>query len=129
MRLEEVDPSPLGFIERPGLSRGDEIASRVECSGLQAGVRGGERPIRPPAGLARQHDRPLQKRCGRGKAPAPLRSAGRPLEVGSDPLIGPGGGARQVPRTPVRVCLAVGCQRQSLMSRPAFIGRRRPIHG
>jgi hypothetical protein len=66
----------LELVERLGLSCHQQPESHVKRAGLKAGLRGGERAVRPSRGISRQLERALQKRRGGSDAAPRLRAAG-----------------------------------------------------
>ena len=127
---EQLDARAPELVQRPGLRGRQEPVRHVERPGPEARLRGGERSLGPPRGIAGQRDRALQERGRGGQAAARLRPAGRALELRGDLLVGPGRRGRQMPRTAVRVDVPVGRLRQRRDGRPGApppppTGRRR----
>ncbi len=128
MGTQQVDPRALQLINRRGRRRGHQRESRVERTGLEARLCGGQCAIRAPRGVLCETDGALQE-CRRGGDPAArLRPTRGTLQLEGDGLIGTRRRCGEMPRTAIRIDLSISrlCQRR--VDRAAILLRRRPIH-
>ena len=121
---QQVQARSPQLVERPGLSRRQQLAGDVERAGPEGCLRCGERSFGSPGGIVAQRDRTLQER-GRGRGAAPgLRAAGGALELDRDLLVGSRGRGRQVPSSAIWIDPAVRCLRQRQVRGPSLIRSR-----
>jgi hypothetical protein len=73
---QQVHAGALELVQRPGLGCGEQPERRIECAGVQVGLRGGQRAVRPPRRVTRQRDRAPQKRGRRAEPAARLGAPG-----------------------------------------------------
>ena len=78
----------LQLVRRRGLGQGQKLERALKDAGMQARFGSGKRTPHPLLRIARQHDRAMQERGGRGQAAARLRAAGGLLELRGDRLVG-----------------------------------------
>ena len=119
---QQVDPRALELVERPGLGRGQQAASRGERAGLDAGLRGRQRTrhgAAPGPGSARRRAAGTPPWRRRRREPAPGRPTARARRRRPRPvLLPPGRGAtrgdrrRRPDRSPRRAlrARAAGCR-------------------
>ena len=122
LSAQQVDPRPLELVERPGLGRGQQPASRVELAGQQVRLSGGQCAPATPRRVGRQRDGALQEGRRGGDSSASLRATRRALELGGDILIGSRCRQRTVPRAPIGVGLRIAHLRQSFVHPLAVVG-------
>jgi hypothetical protein len=125
----QVGQRLLHLAERFRLRRGEQIRRRVQGSGLDLGLRGGQRAPRALHPIGRQRHRPLEERRRRGQPSARLRTASRSLELGGDVLIRPVRGLGPVPGPTVRIGRRVGGLGQGTVRALAVRQRGRPVGG
>ena len=129
LAAEQSRSCALEPVKRVGLRCRQEPLHRVERSGEVRRLRRGQRALRASRRVDGELDRPLQERGGCGHPAARLRPTGRPFEFERHLLVGPGGGAGAVPRSPVRVGLGVGGIGERAMDAVAVLRRRRAVGG
>jgi hypothetical protein len=100
---------------------------RVEPSGLEAQLRGGERSLSSPTGIGGQPEGTLQERGRGADASTRAGSTGASFQLPSDRLVGCGGGRSQMPGPTVRIDVRIGRLCQCEVHTPALIRWRRPV--
>ena len=109
---QKVDPGAPKFVQWPCFGDGQEPKRRGGCACEVLGLRRGQRPLRPQAGVERQRDGSLEERGRCRQATAQLCPAGRALELGGDFLVGAHRSLRAVPGAAIGIELRVGHLRQ-----------------
>ncbi len=113
----------------PASAVAEQAERGVERAGLEAGLRGRQRPLAAPRRIVGQRDGALEERRRGGESAACLRPARRTLELRGHLLAGSRRGAGAVPGAPIGVRLGVGGLGEGAMHAVAVVVGRRAVGG
>ncbi len=125
--VQQLHARPAQLVELVDLRGREQLDRGVEPPGLQARLRGRQRPVDAPLGIAREGDGPPEERRRGGQPAARLRPAGGALQLGGHGLVGAGRRRGQVPCATVSAGARVGHLGQREVHGPPFARRRRAV--